>query len=263
MLFCAAVHQGSALFTKTIHGKGRAGAIAQQPLQCGPVVCFDEHTGIHREAAVLVAQHLFGVTTLQQAPADKTQVSVKANLYSSYVATKGAQDATAQICLYLGHSGLVDSTGRVKDDARHLLKHPIDCAYVEVHNGGFHFQLNELIHFQKQGLAVTIVYMRNDIFHLGKSGDGPIYHCSTSQFDVLQLVRAYGGDGKRCATTGEFLDYYGHCLAENTGIRLIEVPCQQDSQYQCREIALLNLYIQFRNGNPDAQTRWQEVIRAR
>jgi hypothetical protein len=30
----------------------------------------------------------------------------------------GAQDASAQLGLYLGHSGLIDSTGRVEDDAR-------------------------------------------------------------------------------------------------------------------------------------------------
>lgn len=127
-------------------------------------------------------------------------------------------------------------------------------------DGGFHFQLNELIHFQKLGLAVTIVYMRNDIFHLGKSGDGPIYHCSTGHFDVLQLVRAYGGDGQRCETIGAFTAYYVRCLAENTGIRLIEVPCLPHAQYQCREIALLNLYIQSRNGNPEAQKQWQERV---
>ena len=48
-------------------------------------------------------------------------------------AHEGAQDASAQICLHLGHSGLIDRTGRVKDDARHLLKHPIDRAHMEVH----------------------------------------------------------------------------------------------------------------------------------
>jgi hypothetical protein len=47
------------------------------------------------------SQHLSGVTTLQQSPADE-----------------GAQDVTAQIRLYLRHGGLIDSTGRVKDDAR-------------------------------------------------------------------------------------------------------------------------------------------------
>lgn len=139
-------------------------------------------------------------------------------------------------------------------------KQASDRTVVITGDGGFHFQLNELIHFQKQGLPVTIVYMRNDIFHLGKSGDGPIYHCSSGQFDVLQLVRAYGGEGQRCETIGEFADYYNRCLQENTGIRLIEVPCLPHPQYQCREIALLNLYIQSRNGNPEAQKQWQERV---
>jgi hypothetical protein len=49
----------------------------------------------------LVAQHLFGISLLDQTPAHE-----------------GAQDASAQICLYLGHSGLIDTTGWVKDDAR-------------------------------------------------------------------------------------------------------------------------------------------------
>jgi hypothetical protein len=38
VLFGAAVHQGGTLFAKTVHGKGWAGAVAQQPLQCGTVV---------------------------------------------------------------------------------------------------------------------------------------------------------------------------------------------------------------------------------
>jgi hypothetical protein len=57
--------------------------------------------GVHRKPAVRVAQHLFGVTTLQQTPAHE-----------------GAPNASAQIGLNLGHSGGIDSTGRVKGDAR-------------------------------------------------------------------------------------------------------------------------------------------------
>ena len=136
-----------------------------------------------------------------------------------------------------------------------------DRTVVITGDGGFHFQLNELIHFQKQGLPVTIIYMRNDIFHLGKGGDGPIYHWSTGQFDVLQLVRAYGGEGKRCETIAAFNDYYQQCLQENAGIRLIEVPCSQEAQYQCREISLLNLYIRTRNGDLVAKQQWQEMCR--
>jgi hypothetical protein len=104
VLLCAAVDQGSSLFAQAVHGKGWTGAVAQQPLQGCAVVRLNADTGIHREATVLVAQHLFGVTTLQQAPAHE--------------AIEGTQDAAAQICMHLVHSDLVDSTGRVKDDAR-------------------------------------------------------------------------------------------------------------------------------------------------
>lgn len=60
----------------------------------------NEYTRVLREAAVLLGQHLFGVTTLQQAPAHED-----------------AQDATTQIGLYLGHSDGIDCTGQVKNDA--------------------------------------------------------------------------------------------------------------------------------------------------
>jgi hypothetical protein len=50
--------------------------------------------------ALLVAQHLFGLENLQQAPAHE-----------------GAQDATAQGALCLGNGGLVNASGRVKDHA--------------------------------------------------------------------------------------------------------------------------------------------------
>lgn len=138
-----------------------------------------------------------------------------------------------------------------------------DRVVVITGDGGFHFQLNELIHFQKQGLPVTIVYMRNDVFHLGKSGNGPIYHCSAQDFDVLQLVRAYGGEGRRCTTVAEFQQYYQECLLANTGIRVIEVPCSLEPEYQCQEIVLLNLYIKSRNGDPDSIARWQAISERR
>ena len=101
MLFGAAVHQLSARFAQPLHGKRWTCAVAQQPLQCGPVVCLNAHTGIYREAAVLVGQHVFGLGLLDQAPPDK-----------------GPQDAPVQIGLHLCYDCLVDSTGRVKNDAR-------------------------------------------------------------------------------------------------------------------------------------------------
>lgn len=129
-------------------------------------------------------------------------------------------------------------------------------------DGGFHFQLNELIHFQKQQLPVIIIYMRNNIFHLGKSGDGEIYHCSDSQFDVQLLVRAYGGTGSVCDTVGQFNQAFSDAVEANHGIYLIEIPCEPSEKYQCREIKLLNLYIQARNGNPEATLEWEKLIQS-
>ncbi len=127
-------------------------------------------------------------------------------------------------------------------------------------DGGFHFQLNELIHFQKQQLPLIIIYMRNNIFHLGKSGDGEIYHCSDSQFDVQLLVLAYGGKGSICHTVGQFIEVFNAAIEANQGIYLIEIPCHTAEQFQCREIKLLNLYINARNGNPEATLDWAKLV---
>ena len=91
-----------------------------------PVVRLNAHTRVHREAAVLVAQHLFGISLLDQTPAHE-----------------GAQDASAQVSLRLSPCNLIDSTGRVEyhtgcrglsiSIARHHLKHPVDHTDVEVH----------------------------------------------------------------------------------------------------------------------------------
>jgi len=50
---------------------------------------------------VFVAQHVFGVTVLQQAPSNE-----------------GAQDAFLQCGLHWGHGSRIDAGGRVKDDTR-------------------------------------------------------------------------------------------------------------------------------------------------
>jgi hypothetical protein len=93
-----------------------------------PVVRLNAHAGVHREPAVPVAQHVFGLKALQQAPAHER-----------------AQDATTQGGLHLGHGGLIDCTGLVEDDARrggftiaihtprYFLKHPIDDAHMKMH----------------------------------------------------------------------------------------------------------------------------------
>ncbi len=134
-----------------------------------------------------------------------------------------------------------------------------DVAVVITGDGGFHFQLNELIHFQRERLNVLILYMRNDIFHLGKSGDATIYNCSDPAFDVQALIGAYGGRAKRCTTVGEFCENLTAYLAQPIGIFLLEIPARIDPQYQCNEIRLLNLYIQAKNGMPEAMIAWEQL----
>jgi indolepyruvate decarboxylase len=126
-------------------------------------------------------------------------------------------------------------------------------------DGGLHFQANELIEIQKDRTAVIIIYMRNNIFHLGKSGDGPIYHCNDPAFDIHKLIDAYGGESAHCRTVGGFNQVFKDYAQQNKGLKLIEVPADPDEQYQCREIRLLNLYIKAKNGDADALEKWQKT----
>lgn len=126
-------------------------------------------------------------------------------------------------------------------------------------DGGFHFQLNELIHFLKDQTAVTIIYMRNNVFHLGKSADTPIYHCNDERFDVHRLVAAYQGQSKLCRTVAEFKQCFSDYINENNGVKLIEVPAVPEESRQCHEIRLLNLYIKATNGMPEAVEQWNKV----
>jgi indolepyruvate decarboxylase len=137
--------------------------------------------------------------------------------------------------------------------------HSDDRVVVITGDGGFHFQLNELIHLMKDQSAVTIIYMRNNIFHLGKSSDAPIYRCNDQDFDVNLLVKAYGGESKLCTKVSEFKQYFSDAMDDNQGIKLIEIPAQPSEERQCREIRLLNLYIKAKNGDPSSQEQWDDL----
>ncbi|WP_394147971.1 thiamine pyrophosphate-dependent enzyme [Shewanella atlantica] len=129
---------------------------------------------------------------------------------------------------------------------------------VMIGDGGFNFQANELINLQKQGANVTILYMRNNIFHLGKAGDAPIYACNDQGFDPRLLIQAYGGQGHLCETTEQLVN----CLIETTnkgGLHLIEVPTSVEGEHQSETTKKLNTYIGFRNGDPQATERWNEL----
>ena len=134
-----------------------------------------------------------------------------------------------------------------------------DVPVVITGDGGFNFQLNELIHFQREGLPLIIIYMRNDIYHLGKSGEQDIYHCSTPDFDPKTLIQAYGGIGLRCTSVGEFTEAMVTAVNKSSGLVLLEVPADPSEQYQCHELKMLNLYIKAKNGDPASVEEWQRL----
>lgn len=131
-------------------------------------------------------------------------------------------------------------------------------AVVIVGDGGFHFQLNELIHFLKDKTDVTIIYMRNNIFHLGKSGDGDIYHCNDKEFDVHHIVAAYQGQSKTCTSVEAFKKSFA-AFQQCSGVSLIEVLAEPIEAKQSNELRLLNLYIKAKNGHDDAMAKWQAL----
>jgi len=134
-----------------------------------------------------------------------------------------------------------------------------DRAVVIIGDGGFHFQLNELIHFLKDQTNVTILYMRNNIFHLGKSGDSKIYHCNDQSFDVHSIIKAYRGKSTTCISVAEFKQEFTASITQQ-GISLIEVLAKPIEERQCNELKLLNLYIKSKNGNPEAIKQWQTLL---
>ncbi len=131
-------------------------------------------------------------------------------------------------------------------------------AVVIIGDGGFHFQLNELIHFLKDQTDLTIIYMRNNIFHLGKSGDGDIYRCNDENFDVHHIVAAYQGQSKTCTTVADFKKEF-LAFQQRSGVSLIEVLAEPTEEKQCHELKLLNLYIKAKNGQADAMAKWQAL----
>lgn len=131
-------------------------------------------------------------------------------------------------------------------------------AVVIIGDGGFHFQLNELIHFLKDKTDITIIYMRNNVFHLGKSGDGKIYHCNDENFDVHHIVTAYQGQSRTCSTVADFKECFLE-FQQYSGVSLIEVLADPIESKQSNELRLLNLYIKAKNGQADAMKKWQEL----
>ncbi|WP_286261282.1 thiamine pyrophosphate-dependent enzyme [Thalassotalea atypica] len=142
------------------------------------------------------------------------------------------------------------------------IKHSqLNCrAVVITGDGGFHFQLNELIHFLKDGTDVTIIYMRNNVFHLGKSGDSEIYHCNDKHFDAHHIIKAYQGHSETVTSVDEFNGAFKASL-NRQGINLIEVLAIPIESKCSNEIKLLNLYIKAKNGQTEAIREWDTIAK--
>ena len=134
-------------------------------------------------------------------------------------------------------------------------------AVVIIGDGGFHFQLNELIHFLKDRTNVTIIYMRNNVFHLGKSGDNKIYQCNDKDFDVHHIVAAYQGQSKTCQTVADFKSCFSD-FQQCSGVSLIEVLAEPVESKQSNELRILNLYIKAKNGHHEAMAKWQALTQS-
>lgn len=139
------------------------------------------------------------------------------------------------------------------------LRNSHDIPVVITGDGGFHFQLNDLIHFQKDKLFVVIILMNNQIFHLGKNGSSAIYNCNDPAFDVSLLAKAYGGRSFNCSSVGEFKKHFLNCTKTKTGINILEIKTSIAEEDLCKEIQLLNLYIESCIGLPEAVAKWENV----
>lgn len=139
-------------------------------------------------------------------------------------------------------------------------KKSLDIPIVISGDGGFHFQCNDLIQFLRERLFVVIILMNNQIFHLGKNSNAPIYHSSSSEFNVDHLVKAYGGIYSRCTSVGTLEVAMKQAIASRQGIHLIEVPTSTEEKDLSEEIQILNLYIQSKMGNSQAIQKWKQLL---
>jgi TPP-dependent 2-oxoacid decarboxylase len=138
-------------------------------------------------------------------------------------------------------------------------KHYKDIPVVITGDGGFHFQVNDLIQFQRDKLFVIIILMNNQIFHLGKNGTSEIYNSTAPEFDISMLAKAYGGKAYPCTSVAEFKTHFINCAKAKTGINILEVKASTKEEDLCKEIQLLNLYIKSRLGAPEDVAKWNSI----
>jgi TPP-dependent 2-oxoacid decarboxylase len=143
----------------------------------------------------------------------------------------------------------------------HTLKacHYNDIPVVITGDGGFHFQANDLIQFQRDKLFVIIILMNNQIFHLGKNSSSEIYNCNDPEFDITLLAKAYGGRAYKCTSVEEFKKHFLICAKARAGINILEIKTSTKEEDLCKEIQILNLYIKSRMGAPEDVAKWDNI----
>jgi TPP-dependent 2-oxoacid decarboxylase len=134
-----------------------------------------------------------------------------------------------------------------------------DIPIVITGDGGFHFQLNDLIQFQRDKLFVIIILMNNQIFHLGKNSSSAIYNCNDPEFNVSLIAQAYGGNAYNCNSVTEFKTHFLNCIQTKSGINILEIKTSTEEKDLCKEIQLLNLYIKSRMGIPEDIAKWNNL----
>ncbi|WP_205664805.1 hypothetical protein [Alteromonas alba] len=77
---------------------------------------------------------------------------------------------------------------------------------------------------------------------------------------MLTLVNAYGGRGFQCKTVGELRTQLQSAVESNCGITLLEIPVDTNSDKLSREISMLNLFIQMKNGKQGAIEAWDLAV---
>ena len=241
--------------------------LSQQPLSARPRVQFAAETKLRLERQEeLGYHHLAACINAAQRASERPFIFVPEvgnSLFASFELTTLGSDIGRSYLANPWYAAMGTSLPYARAVVDQLAEQGSNQPVVVITgDGGFNFQANELINLQKQGANLVIVYMRNNIFHLGKAGDAPIYACNHEGFDPKLLVQAYGGRGHLCQHNGEFVDTLCDCIAGG-GLHLIEVPASVEASAQSDTTQKLNCYIGYRNGQAEATRRWQELCEKR
>ncbi|WP_144392737.1 thiamine pyrophosphate-dependent enzyme [Pleionea sediminis] len=128
-------------------------------------------------------------------------------------------------------------------------------------DGGFNFQHNELVHCLKNNIPLTIIYLRNNIFHLGKLSESEIYQSNANEYDLQSQVKAYGGFYSKPESIADFRKILAARLNSNLSVQIIELIVSDLFDELPEEIQWLNHYIGAKNGNFKSNEIWEKHMR--